>query len=283
MALAAIETARAKVNLALHVLGRRPDGYHELDSIVAFADFGDVLHFEASARWELSASGPFATGLPDPENNIVAAACRAAAAIAGELGRPLPPMRIGLEKNLPVAAGLGGGSADAAAALRGLLAIAGIDPGHPRAAAAAFALGADVPVCLKQQACRMRGAGETILPARLGPFAAVLISPMLPLSTAAVFAGLGLEPGQTHSTPIADPADWRTWRNDLTASALTLVPAIAAVIAALEASDGLLCARMSGSGATCFGLFEDERAARRAAASVAADYPHWWVKQVTLG
>ncbi len=279
MAPAATETARAKVNLALHVLGRRPDGYHELDSLVAFADVGDVLRFEESARWELSASGPFAAALPDAGNNIVLAACRAAAAIAGELGGPLPPMRIHLEKNLPVAAGLGGGSADAAATLRGLLALAGIDPGHPRAVAAAVELGADVPVCLRQQACRMQGAGETVFPVSLGPFAAVLVNPLIEVPTAAVFRALGLAPLDRHREPI-DIADPASWRNDLTPAALKVAPQIAEV---LDAIARFTSPCMSGSGATCFGLFADDDAARRAAASLAAEYPHWWVKPARLG
>jgi 4-diphosphocytidyl-2-C-methyl-D-erythritol kinase len=191
-------------------------------------------------------------------------------------------MRISLEKNLPVAAGLGGGSADAAAALRGLLAIAGVDPSHPRARASAFALGADVPVCLRQLACRMRGAGESILPVNLGPFAAVLVNPGIAVETAAVFQELGLDEGASHGTPIADLTDAAGWRNDLMAPAISVASAIADVIAALQNQKGIRLARMSGSGGTCFGLFESADIARDAARLLSASHPQWWVRSAAL-
>lgn len=274
MALAASETARAKVNLALHVLGRRPDGYHELDSLVAFADFGDELTFERAERFEIVASGRFAGALPSLEDNIVTAAWRVLAELAGGL----PPVRVHLQKNLPVAAGIGGGSANAAATIRGLTRLFDLD--LPDIAAAAMGLGADVPVCLAQKACRMQGAGETIaaLPWPK-PVPAVLVNPLIAVSTAAVFRALGLAPLDRHRAPIAiaDPA---SWRNDLMPAALKVVPQIAEV---LDAIGRFTSPRMSGSGATCFGLFDDETSAAAAARAIGRDHPQWWVRQVKLG
>lgn len=278
MALAAIETARAKVNLALHVLGRRPDGNHELDSIVAFADFGDELTFERAGRFEIVASGPFAGALPSLEDNIVTAAWRALAELAGGL----PPVRVHLQKNLPVAAGIGGGSANAAATIRGLTRLFDLD--LPDIASAARGLGADVPVCLAQVACRMQGAGETIAPLEnFAPLRAVLINPRIEVQTAAVFQKLGLEKGASHGLPLADLTDAASWRNDLMPPAVALAPAIADVIAVLENQKGLRLARMSGSGATCFGVFETAEAAAYAAQIVSASYPRWWIQHTVLG
>ncbi len=274
MALAPIETARAKVNLALHVLGRRPDGYHELDSIVAFADFGDELTFERAGRFEIVASGPFAGALPSLEDNIVTAAWRALAELAGGL----PPVRVHLQKNLPVAAGIGGGSANAAATIRGLTRLFDLD--LPDIASAARGLGADVPVCLAQVACRMQGAGETIVALPWPkPIPAVLVNPLIAVSTAAVFRALGLAPLDRHRAPI-DIADPESWRNDLMPAALKVAPQIAEV---LDAIGRFASPRMSGSGATCFGVFEDETSAAAAARAIGRDHPQWWVRQVKLG
>lgn len=284
MAAFATETGRAKINLALHVLGRRPDGYHEIDSIVAFADLGDLLTFEPADAFAIAVSGPFAGDLPPSVDNIVCKAWAVAAGYASARGRPLRPLRVRLEKNLPVASGIGSGSADAAAALRAIFRLNRLTPSRDESISLALQLGADVPVCLFQQSCRMQGAGERLTPlANFPPLSAVLVNPRIAVPTAAGFHALGLEPGDNYRAPIADADDPASWRNDLTASALTLAPSIADVLAALESQDGLRLARMSGSGATCFGLFSDATAASRAAASLAASHPHWWVRKVILG
>jgi len=249
--------ARAKINLALHVLGRRADGYHQLDSIVAFADAGDRLEFAPADRFSLTASGPFADALPLAAENIVAKAWQAAVAIAGRRGKPVAPAAVHLTKNLPVASGIGGGSANAAAAMRGALKIAGIDGLDDEILAAGLALGADVPVCLVGKACRMQGIGERITPLEgFRPIHAVLVNPGIAVSTAEVFRQLGLEPGQRYGTPIADTADPSGWRNDLAAPAIALSPVIGDVIAALGRVPGVTRAFMSGSGATCVGVLD---------------------------
>jgi 4-diphosphocytidyl-2-C-methyl-D-erythritol kinase len=284
MAAVISEIARAKVNLALHVLGRRPDGYHELDSLVAFADFGDRLIFEPADEFAVAASGPFAGDLPPPADNIVHKAWTAVAGYASARGRPLRPVRLRLEKILPIASGIGSGSADAAAVLRALFRLNDLTPGRDESIDLALKLGADVPVCFFQQSCRMQGAGERLTPLEnFRPLHAVLVNPRIAVPTAAGFRALGLKPGEGRRAPIADVNDPASWRNDLTAPALTLAPAIADVLAALDVQDGLRLARMSGSGATCFGLFADTAAARLAAASIVAGNPHWWVRQTVLG
>ena len=269
-------TARAKVNLALHVLGRRVDGYHELDSIVAFADLGDELTFSPASEFSIRTDGPFASVLPAAGENIVSRAWTMAGAIAGRRGRVLPPVAVHITKNLPVASGIGGGSADAAEALRGFLRIAGIDTLDDEVMADALSLGADVPVCLAGRACRMRGVGERITPlADFVPVHAVLVNPGVAVSTPEVFRKLGLEKGQAFGEPIADPADPATWRNDLTAPAIALSPVIAEVITALERQPGITCAFMSGSGATCIGLSD-------APLQFGAANPAWWVAPAIL-
>jgi len=269
-------TARAKINLALHVLGRRADGYHELDSIVAFADVGDELTFSPASEFSIRADGPFASVLPAAGENIVSRAWTMAGAIAGRRGRVLPPVAVHITKNLPVASGIGGGSADAAEALRGFLRIAGIDTLDDEIVADALSLGADVPVCLAGRACRMRGVGERITPlADFVPVHAVLVNPGVAVSTPEVFRKLGLEKGQAFGEPIADPADPATWRNDLTAPAIALSPVIAEVITALERQPGITRAFMSGSGATCIGLSD-------APLQFGAANPAWWVAPAIL-
>jgi 4-diphosphocytidyl-2-C-methyl-D-erythritol kinase len=271
-----LEAAPAKVNLALHVLGRRRDGYHELDSMVAFADLADMLLFEPAAETSLSVRGPMAAGVPEGDDNLV---LRAIAELGQRL--PLPHMKITLSKNLPVAAGLGGGSADAAAALRGALRVAGGHLGEGELDAVALAVGADVPVCLRRRACRMQGKGDVLTPASDLPAAAVLVHPGASCSTADVFARLGLRPGEAHLDAL-DPHDPALWRNDLTDAATALLPVIAEMLAALGAIDSLGATRMSGSGATCFGLARDLEQAEAAALDLARRYPGWWVRAVQL-
>ena len=269
--------APAKVNLALHVLGRREDGYHDLDSIVAFADVGDWLTFSPADQFAITVSGPFAAALPQAGGNIIAKSWEAARAIAARRGRALPPVAVHLEKNLPVASGIGGGSANAAAALEGFLRLAGIDELDGEITAAGLAIGADVPVCLSGAACRMQGVGERITPlAGFAPLHAILVNPLVEVSTPAVFRALGLEKGQPFGAPIADERDPAQWRNDLAAPAIALAPVIGDVLARLSTTPGVTRAFMSGSGATCVALCRDE--------GVRPELdPQWWVARTVLG
>lgn len=272
------EFAAAKINLALHVLGRRADGYHELDSIVAFADVGDLLKIAPSTEFSIEASGPFAGGLPAAEDDIIHEAWLLARGIAQARGRVVPPVRIGLEKNLPIASGIGGGSADAAAALRGCLSLAGIAV-DDEIRTLALKLGADVPVCLGSRACRMRGVGERLtLLEGFAPRPVLLVNPGVAVSTPETFRRLGLAPGQCHGTAIADTGNPLSWRNDLAAPAIAAAPVIADVLSALRVLPGVANAGMSGSGASCFAVFDAEPSpdvARRLPA-------RWWRAFATL-
>jgi len=277
------EFAPAKINLALHVLGRRADGRHEIDSLVAFADVGDELRFESAGEFCVTAAGPFAHSLPNAESNIILAAWRVVSEIAKARGRHLPPVAARLTKNLPAAAGIGGGSADAAAAMRGFLRVAEIEVDDD-IREAALSLGADVPVCLLGKACRMQGVGERIT--RLDnfePMHAVLINPLIAVPTSQVFEKLGLAIGEKHGARLHNLSDAAAWRNDLTGPATTLAPVIADVLAALENQTQLRFARMSGSGATCFGVFENVDAARQAESHLSTVFPQWWVRHTVLG
>lgn len=274
------ELARAKVNLALHVLGRRADGYHEIDSIVAFADVGDRLSFEPASALALSVYGPFAGGLTPGNDNLV---LRAADALMRAFPGRITPARILLEKNLPLASGLGGGSADAAATLRGLLRLSDFAPPATSIRAIARELGADVPVCIDQVPARMRGVGDEL--ERLdgfAPLAAVLINPGVPSRTPEVFAALRLQPGAPAFRPIASPANLRSCRNDLETPARQLTPSIATVLSMLRGRHGLVFARMTGSGATCFGIYENAEAAAIAVKAIKAGHPGWWCMETTL-
>lgn len=267
------EAAPAKVNLFLHVTGRRPDGYHELDSLVVFADTGDVLRGEPAAALSLELGGPFATALASEPDNLV---LRAARGFAAETGRG-PQVRFVLEKNLPVAAGIGGGSTDAAACLRLLGRLWDVSPSRRLAAS----LGADVPVCLDGRALRMAGAGERLTPAPdLPPCGIALVNPGVPLRTADVFAARK----GVFSRPACLPERWRDaasmagdlaeLTNDLEQPAIGLCPAIGRVLLALRAEPACLLARMSGSGATCFALFATPDEAARAARALR--HTGWW-------
>ena len=268
--------APAKVNLALHVLGRRADGYHDLDSIVAFADVGDTLTFSDSGAFSITASGPFASALPVSGENIVAKAHEKVSAIALARGKSLPPVAVHLVKNLPVASGIGGGSANAASAMRGFLKIAGINALDEEIMASALDLGADVPVCLTGKPCRMQGVGERITPLEgFEPRHAILVNPRVEVSTPAVFRQLGLEKGQSFGTAIADEKDSSCWRNDLAKPAIAVAPVIGEVIARLERLPGVTRAFMSGSGATCVALYDGEPN------DLALD-PVWWTARTIL-
>jgi 4-diphosphocytidyl-2-C-methyl-D-erythritol kinase len=268
-----VEHAKAKINLALHVIGRRLDGYHELDSIVAFADVSDVLTIEPANKFSLTLSGPFAKDLSSKSDNSVRAAWHALAEIAD-----IKPVKFHLEKNLPIASGIGGGSADAAASLRGLIKFFGISIKPQELNLIALKLGADVPVCLASTTCRMGGIGEIIDPfaARL-PKAIVLVNPLLPCPTAKVFAALGLASGQTFGNAIENIDDINTWRNDLTTPAIKTLPEIVDVLASLQSQPTIITARMSGSGATCFGLADTLENAELAAEDIKTTHPDWWV------
>ncbi|HJU17612.1 MAG TPA: 4-(cytidine 5'-diphospho)-2-C-methyl-D-erythritol kinase, partial [Stellaceae bacterium] len=268
--------APAKVNLYLHILGRRSDGYHELDSLVAFADIGDRLLAAPAAQLSLALDGPEAASLAGlGEDNLVLRAARRLAAHAGvSAGAALR-----LEKNLPAAAGIGGGSSDAVAALKALAALWRVPADKAALAALGRELGADVPVCLYGRPAWVGGIGERITPAPgLPPAGIVLANPRIALPTAAVFAALGLPRGVGRREALGQagrfapmPADAQELahalalcRNDLTEAAVALVPEIGAALARLAALPGALLARMSGSGATCFALFADRDAALRA-------------------
>jgi len=277
------ERAYAKINLALHITGRRADGYHELDSIVAFADVADVLTMTPADRVSLDITGPFASELHHDDTNSVLSAWRLLDDFSRQRGAALAPVKFRLEKNLPVASGIGGGSADAAAALRGLIRLFDVSISGQDLNKLALQLGADVPVCLLQQSSRMRGIGEMIEPfASELPPAIVLANPRIPAPTAKVFESLNLQCGQSFGTGIGNLHDIQSWRNDLTAPAVTLVPEIADVIGSLIFQPGGVCSRMSGSGATCFGLFESLENAQIAADAISEKHPHWWVAATTL-
>ena len=283
---AGAEKAPAKINLTLRVLCRRADGYHDIESLVAFAGVGDALTFTPGDDLALTVGGPTAAAAGDVADNLVLKAARA-------LAERVTGVRLGrftLSKRLPVAAGLGGGSADAAAALRLLARANALAPDDPRLSRAARATGADVPVCLDPRPRRMRGIGDVLSdPLDLPRLFAVLVNPGVAVATADVFAALSAPPaGQ--SAPAAQPlgpapllAEIAGGRNDLEAPAIELEPAIADVLAVLRKLPGCRLARMSGSGPTCFGLFDSSRAASAAGRTLRVGYPAWWVRATVLG
>ena len=277
------EDAPAKVNLHLHVTGRRADGYHLLDSLVVFAGAADKVSVRpsegAAEGVTLDIDGPEGGALSAGPDNLV---LRAARLLAEAAERPLPGAALHLEKRLPVASGIGGGSADAAAALRVLDRFWGLRMGAARLEALALRLGADVPVCVASRAARMGGIGEILSPApRLPSFGLVLANPRVALPTPAVFAGRKA----AFSAPAALPSGWtdaaalaeglRALRNDLEPPAVALCPPVAMVLAALDALPGALVARMSGSGATCLAVFADAEGAARAAEALPAAWWRW--------
>ena len=274
--------APAKLNLYLHVTGRRADGYHLLDSLAAFSDIGDRLSVAPAPRLTLEITGPFARDLAedDPRKNLV---WRAAEALAARLDR-VPDVALTLEKNLPVASGIGGGSSDAAAALKALAAHWQASLDEQTLCAIAAELGADVPVCVVARASFFGGIGDEIVPAPpLPPAPLLLVNPGIALPTASVFRarqGAFSPPARFAAAPasVAELAALlKERRNDLTDAAIGIVPAIGTVLARLAAQPGAFLARMSGSGATCFALFETTAAAEAAAASLKLEQPRWWV------
>ena len=277
------ETAKAKINLALHVLGRRADGYHELDSVVAFADIGDQLIISISDVLSLSCNGEFGAEVPSDNENLTLKAWHHLDKIFAAKDLALPKVHIALTKNLPVASGIGGGSADAAAMVRGLLRLTNQELSATEITALAKSLGADVPVCFHETACHMQVIGEIITPLTIElPRAIVLVNPLAACSTASVFTNLALKPGQLHLTPLDlnSPSDWR---NDMTDAALTTQPIIAQVLRSLKTEPSFSSVRMSGSGATCFGLVGSMAQASAAAARLSVKNPGWWVRAAELG
>jgi 4-diphosphocytidyl-2-C-methyl-D-erythritol kinase len=282
------EFAPAKVNLTLRVLGQLGDGYHAIESLVVFARIGDRVVLSPSDTLALTLRGPNAGAVGPPDDNLIIKAARA-------LSAREPGLRLGrfvLEKRLPVAAGIGGGSADAAAALRLLARANGLTADDGRVFQAARATGADVPVCLDPRPRMMRGIGDILSgPLELPSLPAVLVNPGVALATKDVFRKLGLSPGQTvryaDQTPIPRKRA-ELFRflmdgpNDLESAAIALQPAIAKVLETLEALPDVRFARMSGSGSTCFALFLSQRAAAAAARHLGATHPDWWVRATTL-
>jgi 4-diphosphocytidyl-2-C-methyl-D-erythritol kinase len=285
-----VEHAPAKINLSLHIVGRRDDGFHDLESLVAFTASGDTLSLDLSASLSLVVDGPTAPNAGALDDNLV---LRAARALAARLPH-LKSGRFHLTKRLPVAAGIGGGSSDAAAALRLLARANDLPLDDPRLYEAAAEIGSDVPVCVAAQARMMLGRGE-----RLGPLVhlprlfGVLVNPGVPLETKTVFARIGLQAGQASdfgphpviSTDLSFDAliaSMKKARNDMEDAASVLAPVVGHCLAVLSAARGAKLTRMSGSGATCFALFDDCRAAKAAACVIRRDHPEWWVKSALL-
>lgn len=276
---AVVEPAPAKINLALAVVGRREDGYHLLDSLVTFAAFGDRIGLSPAAEDRFTLSGRFSETLAAEGDNLVIRARDRLRAAFARHGKAAPPVHIHLEKNLPIASGVGGGSADAAATLRALEALWQTRLPHGEREALALGLGADVPMCLAGRPLIARGIGEDITPLALPALAMVLVNPLVGVSTPAVFKALA----SRHNPPLVmndAPAGWLDaiggLRNDLEPPARALCPEISMITESLAATDARLV-RMSGSGATCFALYTSEAAAEAAAAMLAQRHPRWFV------
>jgi 4-diphosphocytidyl-2-C-methyl-D-erythritol kinase len=283
------EKAPAKINLTLRVLGRRADGYHELESLVAFADVGDMLRLRIGAPLTLEIGGPYAEACGAPADNLV---LKAAAALSARV-EGLRLGRFVLTKELPVASGIGGGSSDAAAALRLLVhanrqIFSRVDFNDSRVQEAALGVGADVPVCLSSRACIMRGVGEQLSdPLDLPHVPTLLVNPGVPLSTRDVFAKLGGKFSKPSSAEVprdfAALVEWLgQYGNDLTEPAIACVPVIADVLNALSALPGARLVRMSGSGSTCFALFASANEAAAAAQQLKTERKDWWGHPTTL-
>lgn len=283
------ETARAKVNLTLRVLGRRPDGYHDIESLVVFADCADTLTLAPGSELGLATGGPGAQDCGEMSENLVLRTAKL-------LGERIPGLKLGqftLDKHLPVAAGIGGGSADAAAALRLLAHANGLAIDDPRIVDVARETGADIPVCLASRACTMTGVGENLSMLDVPSMPCVMVNPRVGVATKDVFAALGLRKGEFHAgagdvmlSPgwPADGASFDEWieaighgTNDLEKPALKVEPVIDEVLSALRATDGVQLARMSGSGATCFAIYETIGDAGQAAKAISQGHPGWWV------
>ncbi len=282
--------APAKINLFLHVGDRRPDGYHDLLSLVVFADYGDTIKLSAASDLQLALSGPHAHGLDAGPGNLVTRAGAVLQGWAREHGHPSAGAALHLEKNLPVASGIGGGSSDAAATLRILAAHWALPVSQQDLLRIARTLGADVPVCLRAAPSIMSGDGGVLEPAPEMPDCALLlVNPRVQISTASVFAALGVRSGtrapvwpERFSTPRALAAWLDRTTNDLAAPARLIAPAIMQVEQALVATPDCLLARMSGSGATCFGIYPAQEAADAAAERLRRSHPEWWLVSCRL-
>ena len=280
--------APAKINLFLHVSAVDAEGYHPLSSLVAFADIGDRIVVEPADRLSLRVEGPFGAGLTGDDDNLILRALRR---LGEATGRGEPGLSVVLDKRLPIAAGLGGGSSDAGAALRLAAQILNLDLDDPSLEAAARAVGADGPMCLRARTAWAEGRGERLtLEPRLPALPVVLVNPGVPSPTGAVYRAYDAGRVKTADRP-EPPLAWTprkvaTWlaalRNDLQAPAVAMTPEIAMTIEAVGATDGVLLSRMSGSGATVFGLYADMDAANAAAMALGAMYPSWWVRSGTL-
>lgn len=280
--------APAKVNLFLHVGPLEADGYHPLASLVVFADVGDRLTVERAERLSLSVTGPFAGALEGEGDNLVLRAVRALGAAAG-IGEP--GLRITLDKQLPVAAGLGGGSSDAGAALKLARDALGLSLDDAALAEIASGIGADGPMCLHARAAWAEGRGDVLsFEDGLPPLPALLVNPGVPSSTGAVYrafddSGVGRadRPASPSGRDVASVIDWLSeQRNDLQAPAVDLAPAIGEALATTGALPGARLTRMSGSGATVFALFDTTAAAEAAGRALTAQKPGWWVRPTTL-
>jgi 4-diphosphocytidyl-2-C-methyl-D-erythritol kinase len=277
--------APAKINLFLHVGDKRADGYHEICSLAAFADVGDRVDGTPAAALSLALAGPFAQALAgEGEDNLVLRAARAFRRWAHDRGRRVDGARLTLHKALPVASGIGGGSSDAAATLKLLNALWYLSASDADLVPVAAMLGADVPVCLRAEATLMRGIGERLTPwPGLASLPVLLVNPQVAVKTADVFRALGERSG-VEEPPHGDP-NWflsPACRNDLEAPAIRMAPVIADVLSALRASAGCRLARMSGSGATCFGVFGNREQAIAAAQGIGTRSPNWWLVPATL-
>ena len=272
-------TAHAKVNLTLHVVGQRADGYHELHSLVCLTEFGDQIHLSPTAEFSFQVIGPYAAGIPVDESNLVV---QAAKFMAQSHSKSLD-CQIILEKKLPMASGIGGGSSDAAAVMRALsqywsVSLPNLDE--------LMALGADIPVCMNKGLTLMQGAGEDVTQLSAAPnWGVVLVNPNVGVSTPAVFDALNSKQNPSMQDVAANCVDI-AWlgdqRNDLEPPAIAMVPEVATVIEAISAAPQCRVARMSGSGATCFGLFTDIKYADEAASHLQQAHPDWWVVSTVL-
>jgi 4-diphosphocytidyl-2-C-methyl-D-erythritol kinase len=280
--------APAKINLFLHVGRADADGYHPLSSLVAFADVGDRVTAEPAARLSLTVTGPFGAGLAAEPDNLILRALRA---LGDATGTGEPPLKVTLDKRLPIAAGLGGGSSDAGAALKLARQVLGLDIDDAALEAVAGVIGADGPMCLRMRTAWAEGRGDVLTDEpRLPPLPAVLFNPGVPSSTGAVYRAYDAGATQSDDRP-GLPVDWTPesvidWlgrcRNDLQPPAVALTPAIGAALEAVAASPGVALARMSGSGATVFGLCLTPEATRTAATALSAAHPGAWVAATRL-
>ncbi len=272
--------APAKINLYLHVTGRRADGYHELDSLVGFTSHGDLIQVRQHEKLYFQINGPFGSSLQANDDNLIVRAAKALARETGHQGGA----HITLKKNLPVSSGIGGGSADAAATLKALNLLwkTGLVDGD--LATLGLKLGADIPVCILSKAARMSGVGESVSKVEsLPPLGVLLINPGIPISTLKVFKmHRGSFSQRVELQPIEDTEVLYEFlahqRNDLQDLAIQIVPGIKEVLDILSAETGCRLVRLSGSGATCFGLFDNETLAKDAGRSISGNYPNWWVQ-----